>query len=431
MIAMPTGGIPQTLAPVAPTPPPVQKPASPLFASRQSKLLAGGAGLAAVLLVGWFTLRGPGTAPASSLPSRPAPHVNTPTPLEQQLSSGTPAAQMSTTVLPAPKVGSFRADSSSIPAGKKVHLSWSVSGASEVTITPGIGTVKSEGGADVALAKTTEFVLTARNEKGEAISSSTIVTVAQMKPDTTPAPQAPVRPSADTPPQPVAAPPSQPQMPAPPQRVVPAIVFEAMPNTIPAGGVTMLRWNLVNAQSAIIEPAVGVLRQVNGQVQIRPTETTVYRLTARSRDGSSATSVVTVQVQAATQAVQPVQPAVQPVQPPIRSVQPPVRPGVVVGVMVHDHGATFGQNNVWNRCWGQMQVMGDHLQYRVVGTTDSRRDDFDVPMNQVQEAAANKLPIRNQPAFHVTIGGQHYNFIPQGVSVVQAIATIRQSQQGR
>jgi len=426
MIAMPAGGIPQTPPTVAQTPPPAQKTASPLFATTQSKILAGGGALAAVLLVGWFTLRGPSPAPAPSLPSQTTPHSNAPTPLEQQLSSGSPAAQMSTSIQPGPKVDSFRSDSSSVIAGRKVHLSWSVSGASQVVITPGVGTVQSQGGADVALAKTTEFVLTAKNEKGEADTRSTTVTVAQAKADSPLSPTTAERVTPDTP---APKPPPSPEVPpspapAPAQRVVPVIAFEAIPNTIPAGGVTMLHWSLVNAESATIEPALGVLRQANGQVQIRPNETTIYRLTARSRDGSSATSVVTVQVQQAAQVVQPIQPAIRPV-------QPPVRPGAVVGVMVHDHGATFGQNNVWNRCWGQLQVVGDHLQYRVIGTTDSRRDDFDVPVNQVQEATANKLPIRNQPAFHVTIGGQHYNFIPQGTSVVQAIATIRQSLQGR
>ncbi|HYL77932.1 MAG TPA: protein kinase [Bryobacteraceae bacterium] len=429
MIAMPAGGIPQTPAPVAQTPPPVQKPASPLLATRQSKILAGGGALAAVLLVGWFTLRGPSPAPAPSLPSQTTPHANTPTPLEQQLSSPAPAAaQMSTTTTQALKVDSFLSDSSAVTAGQRVHLSWSVSGASEVTITPGIGTVKAQGGVDVPLAKTTEFVLTAKDEGGQTITRSARVAVSQVKAEPPPAQVASRVPTEVPAPKstPAAIQPPVPPVPPPPSRIVPSVEFNAVPDTIPAGGAAMLRWNLTNAQSATLQPSLGVLRQAVGQVYVRPTETTIYTLTAVSKDGSSATSTVTVQVQQPAQPVRPVQ-QVQPGRP----VQPPVQPGAVVGLMVHDHGATFGQNNVWNRCWGQMQVLGDHLQYRVIGTTDGRRDDFDVPLNQVQEAAANRLPIRTQPAFHVTIGGQHFNFVPQGTSVAQAISVLHQRLQGR
>jgi hypothetical protein len=197
------------------------------------------------------------------------------------------------------------------------------------------------------------------------------------------------------------------------------ISFQGTPERIPAGGMATLSWSITNAQSANIQPAPGVLRQANGQIQLRPQETTTYTLTATSKDGSTATSMVTIQVAPAAAAVVP---------PP----QQPAGRGLVIGVVVHDHGATFGQNNVWNRCWGQMQVAGDHLQYRVIGSTDGRRDDFDIPLNQVSETAANRIPIRQQPAFHVTIGGQHFNFIPQGFAVVQAVSAIQQQKaQGR
>jgi hypothetical protein len=69
--------------------------------------------------------------------------------------------------------------------------------------------------------------------------------------------------------------------------------------------------------------------------------------------------------------------------------------------------------------------------YRVIGTNDGRRDDFDVALTQVQEAKSNRLPIRNQPTFHVTVSGQHFNFIPQGMSAVQAAALIEGASQGR
>jgi serine/threonine protein kinase len=418
IIVAPAGGIPRTpptpppTPPVTPAPMGTLPPAKPLFATKQSKMIAGAAALVAVALMSWFTLREPGPEQRTTLPSGGTPHSNGPTPLEQQLSSGSPGAQMSANVSSGPKVDSFKADVSSASSGQKVHLSWSVSGASQVLITPGVGIVKEQGGVDVPLAKTTEFLLTAKDDKGQSITRSTTVVMAQMNPgksDGTSSQMAGHVP-ADVPTKPATAP-VQMQIPPPPARVIPTITFDAAPDSIPAGGATLLRWNLTDAQSASIRPVPGVIRQANGSVRIRPVETTVYTLTAVSKDGVTATSMVTVQVQAAP---------------------PPARPGFAINMIVHDHGAAFGQNNVWNRCWGQLQVVGGHLQYRVAGTTDGRRDDFDVPLTQVQEAAANKVPIRQQPAFHVTIGGQHYNFIPQGIIPAQAAAAIqREIVQGR
>jgi hypothetical protein len=205
--------------------------------------------------------------------------------------------------------------------------------------------------------------------------------------------------------------------------VKPGIVFEAFPGTIPPGGATMLRWNLTNAQSATIQPAPGAIQGAAGQLRIHPAGTTVYTLTATSPDGGTATSALTVQVQA------PVQQAAQP---PVQAPAAPAnRPGFNIAVVIHDHSGVLVQANVWPRCWGQLQVVGNHLQYRVLGTSDGRRDDFDVQLSQVQEASTNKMPIRSQVAFHVTIGGQHLNFIPQGTFPNQAVAAIQGAMHGQ
>ena len=443
MIVMP--GSPATPPPVASTPAPVPTPVpkAPLFASTQSKILAGSGLALAVLLVGWYTLKGgkpeqtTTVTPPANVTHTSTPASSTPTPLEQQISGGgTPAVQqMSTSPSTAPstpglKIDSFRADSSSVPAGQPVHLTWSVSGASQVSITPGIGTVKAQGSADVPVSRTTEFVLTAKNDAGNSSSRAMTVTIAAAKPETPsssnvavrtpdpppPSPSTSAHSAIETPPSPVKQP--TPQIPAPPppqQRIPPQITFQASPDSIQSGEATMLRWALTNAQSASIEPGIGGLRQTVGQARVTPTQTTVYTLNALSKDGSPATSSVTVQVRPA--------PAPPPAAAP--------RAGFTV-IVVHDHGVALGQNNVWNRCWGQLQSIGGHLQYRVIGTSDGRRDDFDIPFANIQEAATNKLPIRQQPAFHLTIGGQHLNFIAQGAAPGQVVSAIqREASQGR
>jgi hypothetical protein len=118
----------------------------------------------------------------------------------------------------------------------------------------------------------------------------------------------------------------------------------------------------------------------------------------------------------------------------VASAPPPTqvqRAGAVIAVY-HDHGAAFtAQNRVPPACWGQLIINGNHLVYRVIGTNDGRRDDFDIALTQIQEAKPNRIPIRNQPAFHLTVGSQHLNFIPQGMSAVQAAGLIEEAAQGR
>jgi hypothetical protein len=392
--------------------PPAENVSRPLLPTPRSKMIAAGVGLAAVLLVGWLSLPSKDPNAGKTVPATPA-RSSTPTPLEQHLATPSPAVEMVASTATTPKVVSFGSVAGVIPAGQSAHLSWSVSGASQVTITPGVGTVKPEGGVNIPLQKTTEFVLVAKNEKGESATST--VTVVVQPPNSTPAPPAKVadRAPADVPAVKETPPPAPVRVPPPPTHVMPGIVFDAVPGAIPAGGTAVLRWSLTNAQSASIQPAPGALHQTAGQYVVRPTETTVYTLTATSPDGTSAGSTLTVRVQ----------PAVQSAVPP--PAPPAARPGVNIAMVVHDHGVAFGQNNAWPRCWGQLQVVGNHLQYRVMGTADGRRDDFDVQLSQVQEASANRMPIRNQPAFHLTIAGQHLNFVPQGTTTGVAVAAIQ------
>ena len=375
-----------------------------------------------LLIGGWIALRPkPKVSTASSTQSTLPPR-GTPTPLEQQISTPVSVTQLSSTTVAIPKVNTFRPHATSVPAGQTVHLTWSVSGASEVTISPGIGVVKPEGSLDIPLRKTTEFTLVAKNEKGEAASSSTTVLVEApgTKPSATVArtdspPQQQTQPQTQQPPPQQQAPPPPPapaSLPTP--RLRPEIAFSAVPNAVQQGGSVVLRWYLSNADSATISPAPGVLRQTSGEYRVTPSESTTYTLTATSKDGIAATATAFVQVVASAPPPAPVQ-----------------RPGALIAVY-HDHGAAFtAQNQVPPVCWGQLIINGNRLVYKVLGTSDGRRDDFDIALTQIQEAKPNRVPIRNLQAFHLTVGGQHFNFIPQGMSAVQAASIIAGAAQGR
>jgi serine/threonine protein kinase len=400
--------------PAAPIPP--QPLPTPFLLTPIGRAVAAGAILLLLLVAGWIALRPkPKDSVASTAHSTLPPRVQTP--LEQQISTPVSVTQLSSVSIP--KVNAFRPHSSSVTAGQTVHLTWSVSGASEVTISPGIGVVKPEGSVDIPLSRTTEFTLVAKNEKGEAASSSTTVLVEapSAKPNV-PVVRTPDNPPAQPPPQQQVPPPSNPPPPAPasmpPVRVRPEIAFTAVPNAVQQGGSVILRWYLSNADSATISPAPGVLRQTSGEYRVTPAESTTYTLTATSKDGIAATATAFVQVIAAAPPPAPVQ-----------------RAGATI-VVYHDHGAAFtAQNRVPPVCWGQLMINGNRLVYRVAGTSDGRRDDFDIALTQIQEAKPNRMPIRNLPTFHVTVGGQHFNFIPQGMSAVQAAAIIEGAAQGR
>ncbi len=425
----PPGWSPTAASPPAGAQPfeiPVQAQAQPglkpgtklnVFGSPQSKIIAGGVGLLVLLLGVYMAMQSKDSGP-TRLPSSTPTGQRGPTPIEQQVSGSTPPSQFGSSPAAAtpPKVVAFRPHANAITTGQAVRLSWSVTGASEVNITPGVGTVKPQGTVDVPLRKTTEFTLVAKNQKGESATSTTTVTVAEAQapptpPVKTPRPPDPA-PATPTPTPAVVTPPTQPTTP----RVRPEIAFDATPNQIRPGGFTMLRWYLSNADSASIEPGLGVLRQVSGQLRVNPTETTTYTLTAASKDGTVATATATVQVLGAPAA--PVTPVA------------PARPSFAVNVY-HDHGTgAFVQGNLPS-CWGQLQVIGNHLQYRVTGANDGRRDDFDMQLALVQEVGMNRMPIRNQPAFHLTINRQHFNFVPVGASAVQAVTAIQQAMQQR
>lgn len=98
-------------------------------------------------------------------------------------SSTVATATCSTNVLAAPSVASFGANPVAVTAGQSTLLSWSVSGATNVSIS-GLG-AQSGNSATVTPSVTTTYVLTASNSGGVATSSATVtVTAATTTPST-------------------------------------------------------------------------------------------------------------------------------------------------------------------------------------------------------------------------------------------------------
>jgi uncharacterized protein YkwD/chitodextrinase len=95
----------------------------------------------------------------------------------------------------APAIASFSANPASITAGQSATLSWSVSGATALSIDNGIGAVTGSGSRAVTPAQTTTYRLTATNNAGTSSKSVTVTVAPASTPDTQ-APSAPVLTSA-------------------------------------------------------------------------------------------------------------------------------------------------------------------------------------------------------------------------------------------
>jgi hypothetical protein len=156
-----------------------------------------------------------------------------------------------------PVVSSFGASSQTITAGQSADLQWNVTGASSVSISPGIGTVPSSGARTVTPDKTTTYKLVAGNLFGSVDQSAKIEVTG----------------------------------------VLPNIGgFGFSPDNIVAGQPATLSWNVTGADSVSISPTIGPV-QPTGQQSVSPGTTTRYTLTATNSSGNStASATITVAV---------------------------------------------------------------------------------------------------------------------------------------
>ena len=161
----------------------------------------------------------------------------------------------------APRIIRFSAGPPSITAGGTSTLVWQVENATNVTITPGLGTVPLVGTQDVKPVQTTTYTLTAKNSVGE-VSVTAVVTV-------------------------TAAPPANPTITS----------FTANPPTSPSPGSPVVLTCLAQNASRITISGVGDVDK-NGNITVNPQSATTYTCVAVNSAGAQASQSLTVPVNA-------------------------------------------------------------------------------------------------------------------------------------
>jgi hypothetical protein len=165
-----------------------------------------------------------------------------------------PAGPIPQPVYP-PVINSFSANLTSMDPGQTATLTWTTSNATEVSISPDIGTVGTSGSTTVTPYATTSYTLTATGRSGGSVSSSATVTVLPRIPPT----------------------------------------ISAAQTTIQSGQTTTLSWDAPAAMQVAITGAGSFGPQ--GSTQVKPEQTAVYTLTASYIDGSSLTTSTMVTVE--------------------------------------------------------------------------------------------------------------------------------------
>lgn len=176
-----------------------------------------------------------------------------------------------------PSIVSFTAASPSVGEGEATDLSYAVSDATRVEIRSGDGSIlleSTEATGTVStgpLSATTEFTLRAEGEAGTPPAEQTLtVTV-----------NAPATPIVDA--------------------------FSAAPSQVNPGETVTLTWETSNADSVdIVDGSGGSVVSAgdpDGSIQVQPTETSTYELTATSASGDTAQASVTVTVDTAPRIV--------------------------------------------------------------------------------------------------------------------------------
>ncbi len=162
----------------------------------------------------------------------------------------TVTAQATVTVTVTPPAVTFAAEPATINPGEISTLTWTSTDAASATIDNGIGSVDLNGSIEVYPAVSTTYTITATGAGGTA-SASAAVTVIQ------PQPQASLK---------------------------------AFPSTVLPGESALLCWQSKNVDSASIDNGVGAV-PINGAIQVSPTATTTYTITATGLGGTTDAAV--------------------------------------------------------------------------------------------------------------------------------------------
>lgn len=154
---------------------------------------------------------------------------------------------------PQPTV-TFDIQPKAIILGGTISLSWSSTDADSVTIEPNIGQYGPSGTVTLVPTATTTYTVTATGKGGAAVSSATVVV-------SNPAPE---------------------------------ITFSANPQAIYSGEISTLSWTSKYADTISISPNIGLVAS-HGNINVTPTQSTVYTLSAHGQGGvATAQTSVTV-----------------------------------------------------------------------------------------------------------------------------------------
>jgi outer membrane protein OmpA-like peptidoglycan-associated protein/uncharacterized cupredoxin-like copper-binding protein len=160
--------------------------------------------------------------------------------------------QSVTVTVGAPTVGNpqiirFEANPFTITPGTQSTLSWTTTGATQVSISPGVGNVTPNGSTTVQPTATTTYTLTATSSDGKSVTAPITVTVA-------------------------------------PANVPQILTFVATPQNISPGQSTKLCWQ-VSGSTNITITNVGSNLNTNDCATVTPSQTTTYTLTATNPTG--------------------------------------------------------------------------------------------------------------------------------------------------
>jgi sugar lactone lactonase YvrE len=170
----------------------------------------------------------------------------------------TATAQVTVTVVAAPVIASFTTASSTITAGGSTTLSWSVTGATSLSIDNSVGAVTGTS-VSVSPTATTTYTLTATNAAGTTVTAQVTVTV-------------------------VAAP-----------SITNFTASPSLLNPVTVGTTTStLSWSVANATTVSIDNSIGT--ETGTSISVTPSATKTYTLTATNAAGTSVTGRATVGV---------------------------------------------------------------------------------------------------------------------------------------
>ncbi|MDD5648736.1 MAG: hypothetical protein PHY03_07360 [Dehalococcoidia bacterium] len=183
-------------------------------------------------------------------PASPSPAEKPSTPSQADTVSPAPA-QVTTPSFNLPEVAIFNVVPANIVSGDYATLTWDVRNGYDVEIEPGFTIIRPQGSQPVNPPFTTTYRLTATNNQGSIVATTTLTVSG-------------VPPTIDTP-------------------VIKS--FTATPNVIRSGGSSILSWQTINGSSVSIDKNVGTVSG-EGSTQVLPTATTTYMLTVTSPEGA-------------------------------------------------------------------------------------------------------------------------------------------------